>query len=99
MLVILEFEFERSRPVRIDAFTLVVNAHGGLVELGLPLRVGQKLSLIHPGSEARKSAKIVGIRRSQDSNGFLLAFEFDTPTTSFWPVRFPPLDWSTADTK
>ena len=97
MLVILEFEFDGSRPVRLDAFTVAVNAHGGLVELGLPLRVGQKFAVIHPGSEAPKSAKIVGIRPSRESNGFLLAFEFDSPTTTFWPVRFPPSDWSTSE--
>jgi hypothetical protein len=94
MPVILQMELERSRPARIDAFTLVVNAHGGLLELGLPLRVGQKLAIIHAGSGAQKSAKIVGIRRSQDGDGFLLAFEFDSPTPNFWPVEFPPADWS-----
>ncbi len=94
MPIILQMELERSRPVRIDAFTLVVNAHGGLLELGLPLRVGQKLEIIHPVSGAQKPSKIVGIRRSQDSSGFLLAFEFDSPTPNFWPVEFPPADWS-----
>jgi hypothetical protein len=95
MPVTLEMEVERGKPLRIDAFTLIVNAHGGLLELGLPLRVGQKLSIIHPVSVARKTAKIVGLRRSQDSDGFLLAFEFDSPTPSFWPVEFPPEDWAT----
>jgi hypothetical protein len=94
MPIILKMELERSRPVRIDAFTLVVNAHGGLLELGLPLRVGQKLAIIRPGSGAQKSAKIVGTRRSQDGDGFLLAFEFDSATPNFWPVEFPPADWS-----
>jgi hypothetical protein len=94
MPVILEMELERSRPVRIDAFTLVVNAHGGLLELGLPLRVGQKLAITHPGSSAQKSARIVGIRRSQDSSSFLLAFEFLSPTPNFWPVQLPPTDCS-----
>jgi hypothetical protein len=94
MPVILEMQLEKGPPVRIDAFTLVVNAHGGLVELGLPLRTGQKLSIIHPVSGAQKPSKIVGIRRSQDSSDFLLAFEFDSPTPNFWPIEFPPTDWS-----
>ena len=94
MPVILEMQLEKGPPVRIDAFTLVVNAHGGLVELGLPLRTGQKLSIIHPVSGTQKPSKIVGIRRSQDGDGFLLAFEFDCPTPNFWPIAFPPTDWS-----
>jgi hypothetical protein len=94
MPVMLETELERGKPLRIEAFTLVVNAHGGLLELGLPLRAGQKLWIVHPVSGARKASKIVGFRRSQDSNGFLVAFEFDAPTPRFWPVEFPPEDWS-----
>ena len=97
MRVILEMQPENGFPVRIDAFTLMVNAHGGLLDLGLPLPVGQKLSIIHPGSGAQKHSKIVGIRRSQDSSGFLLAFEFDCPTPNFWPVEFPPEDWTAKD--
>jgi len=94
--LILEMELEKGRPIRIDAFTLVVNAHGGLLELGLPLRAGQKLAVVHPVSGARKSSKVVELRRSQDSGGFLVAFEFNSPTPSFWPVGFPPADWSTS---
>ena len=94
MPVMLETELERGKPLRIEAFTLVVNAHGGLLELGLPLRAGHKLWIVHPVSGARKASKIVGFRRSQDSDGFLVAFEFDAPTPQFWPVAFPPEDWS-----
>ena len=94
MPVILEMQVQKGPPVRIDAFTLAVNAHGGLLELGLPLRTGQRLSIIHPVSGAQKSVKTVGMRRSQDSSGFLLAFEFDSPTPNFWPVELPPADWS-----
>ncbi len=94
MPVILELQLERGSPVRIDAFTLVVNAHGGLLEVGLPLRTGQRLSLVHPVSGVQKPSKIVGIRHSRDRSGFLLAFEFHSPTPNFWPVQFPPADWS-----
>jgi hypothetical protein len=97
MRVILEMQVGKSHSARIDAFTLVVNAHGGLVEVALPLRTGQKFSLVHPVSGAQKPSKIVGMRRSQDSSGFLLAFEFDSPTSDFWPVEFPPADWAGAE--
>src|SRR5262249_4741448 len=61
MPVILEMQVDKGPPVRVDAFTLVVNAHGGLVEVSLPLRTGQKLSLIHPVSGAQRPSKIVGM--------------------------------------
>lgn len=90
--VTLEAEIDAGKPIRLDAFTLVVNAHGGLLEMSLPLRPGQKLSLVNPASGLRKPAKTVGLRRSQDSS-FLVAFEFDSPTPQFWPIAFPPTDW------
>jgi hypothetical protein len=90
--VIVETEIEKDQPLRFEAFTLVVNAHGGLLEMGLPLRAGQKLSLVNPASGLRKPAKTVGLRRSDDSR-FLVAFEFDDPTPQFWPIAFPPADW------
>src|SRR5579863_8696468 len=87
-----EAEIDRGEPVRLKAFTLVVNSHGGLLEIGLPLRPGQKVTLILPTSGVRKSSRIVGFRRPQDA-GFLVAFEFDSPTPPFWPIDFPPADW------
>ena len=88
----IEVEIDRGKPVRLKAFTLVVNAHGGLLEIALPLRPGQKVTLILPASGVRKSSRIVGFRRSPDA-GFLVAFEFDSPTPQFWPIDFPPADW------
>ena len=79
-------QLEKGSPARIDAFTYVVNAHGGLLELGLPLRVATDHSR---GSGARRLSKIVGMRRSPDSNGYLLSFEFDNPTPNFWPETSP----------
>ncbi|HET6929255.1 MAG TPA: hypothetical protein VFI45_02955 [Candidatus Acidoferrum sp.] len=60
--------------------------------MSLPLRTGQRLSLVNPTSGLKKPSRIVGMRRSTDS-GFLVAFEFDTPTPKFWPISFPPEDW------
>lgn len=90
--VILEVEIDAGNLIRLDAFTLDVNAHGGLLEMSLPLRPGQRLSLVNPTSGLKKPSRIVGLRRSTDS-GFLVAFEFDSPTPKFWPIAFPPEDW------
>ena len=91
--LIVEVEREPGKPVRIDAFTLVVNAHGGLMEMGIPLRPGIKMLLRQAASGLPKSAKVVGFRSSQDTDGFLIAFEFDSATPKFWPIEFPPEDW------
>jgi hypothetical protein len=94
--VIVEAEIDTDKPVRLNAFTLVVNAHGGLLEIDLPLRPGQNVTLILPASGLRKRSRIVGFRRSHDT-GFLVAFEFDSPTPPFWPLDFPPADWKPLD--
>ena len=86
---------ERGNAARIEAFTLVVNAHGGLMEIGIPLGLGQKMLLLLPASGLQKNARVVG--GSHDGNGFLIAFEFDCPTPKFWPIEFPPADWQAAE--
>ena len=95
--LMVEAELERGKPVRLDGFTLVVNAHGGLLELGIPLRSGLKITLFQTGSGVWKRARTVGLRRSQDSDGFLVSFEFDSPTPKFWPIEFPPPDWQATE--
>lgn len=90
--VIVEIEMERERPVRLEAFTLVVNAHGGLLEMGLRVTTGQRLVLDNPSAGRREACKVVGVRKSRDGQ-LAVAFEFVNPAPQFWPIAFPPVDW------
>jgi hypothetical protein len=91
--VMVTAEMEPARPVRFDAFTLVVNAHGGLLEMNMKARRGQKLMIANPAAGPAESATVVSVKGARDGS-FAVAFEFDRPAPRFWPLSFHPSDWS-----
>jgi len=91
--VIVTAEIEPARPVRFDAFTLVVNAHGGLLEMSIKARKGQKLLLANPAAGLAESATVVSVKGARDGS-YAVAFEFDKASPHFWPITFPPRDWN-----
>lgn len=96
--LLLETRLEDATLVLMDAFTLVVNAHGGLLEVSHKLPRGQKIWLINTGTGAKVPCHVVGVRKSQDG-AFAVAFEFENPSPDFWPIGFPPNDWHLVDAK
>ena len=92
----LEIPQPDGRFLRGDAYTLCVNAHGGLLEMGTRVDLGQKLILANPGSGMREPGRVVHCDKSQDGY-FAVAFEFDHPAPDFWPLIFPPSDWKHID--
>jgi hypothetical protein len=90
--VVVETTTEEGKWVRLEAFTLVVNAHGGLLEMSLKVGKGHKMLLMNPVLGAQQSCRVVGLRGSVDGQ-FAVAFEFDGPAPQFWPIPFPPSDW------
>lgn len=96
--VIVETTVDEGQWVRLDAFTLVVNAHGGLLELPLKMAKGQKMVLMNPAVGAQEPCRVVDTRRTEDAH-FAVGFEFDNPSPQFWPISFPPADWSFAQTQ
>ncbi len=91
--VFVETELEAGQLVRVEGFTLVVNAHGGLLEMGVKVPKGQKLLLSNPSMGVQQGARVIATRNSHDSV-FAIAFEFDNPAPQFWPIAFPPKDWN-----
>lgn len=91
--VLIKAEVEPGKHVRTHAFTVAVNAHGGLVESPLKMTVGQKIALVNPQSGKEVSCRVVQVQKSS-GEGFKTAFEFEEQSPSFWPVASPPLDWA-----
>jgi hypothetical protein len=90
--LLLETRLEDGKTVTMDAFTLVVNAHGGLLEITTKLPKGQQILLINAASGAKISCRVLAARKSLDGV-FAVAFEFESPSADFWPMNFPPPDW------
>lgn len=92
MRVIVEAETEKEKVIRLDAFTVVVSAHGGLLEMSLRVSKGQKLLLFNLSAGLREPCRVVRVAKCQDEL-FAVAFEFDSPTPQFWLIAFPPEGW------
>ena len=82
-----------GKRICIEAHTLVVNAHGGLLDVGLELLAKQQVLLSNTRTEKVATARVVRVEGSQEGR-FSVAVEFEFPAPSFWPVSFPPPDWS-----
>ena len=82
-----------GKRIRIEVYSLVVNAHGGLLDVGMEMLRGQQVIVSNPRNEKVASGKIVRSEGSGEGR-FTVAFEFEFPAPSFWPVSFPPADWS-----
>ncbi len=93
MSVLVLAENEERRQIQEEAKTQVVNAHGGLMRMKAHLHVGQSFLLTNPHNGAEMSCRVV---RTEDAGleFFNVAFEFDRPAPKFWPVTFPPADWT-----
>jgi hypothetical protein len=82
-----------GKRISIEAHTLVVNAHGGLLDVGIELVKGQQIRLSNSKTELITTGRV--LRAEQSGGGrFSVAFEFESPAPHFWPVTFPPRDWS-----
>jgi hypothetical protein len=84
-----------GQRISIDVKTQIVNAHGGLLTMGIGLEPGQRIHLNNNRDSELVTATILRIEKS-DAGCFSAAFEFEFPVTTFWPVTFPPdndLSW------
>jgi hypothetical protein len=73
--------------------TIIVNAHGALVELGVSVEQGQTL-IIKNIQTNEKQESIVKLVSAGEGRNFNVAVEFTTPNPGFWSVNFPPEDWT-----
>jgi hypothetical protein len=74
----------------IEVQTQVVNAHGGLLDMGIELEPGQRIMLNNNRSAELVTASILRIEKTELGR-FFAAFEFEYPVVEFWPVSFPPI--------
>lgn len=91
--VLLVVEMPGGNGVRAQAFTQVVNAHGGLLDAPFRMKAGQRLTLVNPQSGKQVGCLVVRVDASTEGY-FPTAFEFDERSPHFWPISFPPLDWA-----
>jgi hypothetical protein len=90
--VLIGVQMSEGDRVQAQAFTRVVNAHGGLLESLFPMTAGQRITLINLRSGKEVGCRV--LRVDGPSEGcFATAFEFDERSPQFWPIDSPPEDW------
>jgi hypothetical protein len=91
--VVIEGQLANKSEFSENAHTVVVNAHGALVELGISLDPGKRV-LLRNIRTSEKIASEVKLVTPGESGKFNVALEFVDPDPSFWHISFPPEDWS-----
>jgi len=76
-----------------EAETSVVNAHGALIFLAEPVKLGQSVSVRNVKSHQELHAEVVDVGVVHEGR-FEVGIEFLEPAPRFWRIAFPPEDWS-----
>ncbi|HXM93432.1 MAG TPA: hypothetical protein VOA64_04125 [Candidatus Dormibacteraeota bacterium] len=82
-----------KKPVSEETRTLVVNAHGALILLGLKVSIGQLLTLRNSITKEEQACRVAYVS-PQSSDKKETGIEFMKPAPMFWRVAFPPPDWT-----
>lgn len=80
-------------PFSEGTHTLVVNAHGALINLEAKVAVHEKVFLKHALSGEAQECRVVFTRGSSTVGPIEVGIEFRRPVPNFWQIAFPPGDW------
>ena len=75
-----------------DTRTLVISAYGCLVVLSSRVKRGQRVVLANPHNEETVECIVAHYETRETAQEVGLAFT--SPNERFWPISFPPADWS-----
>ena len=92
IMVFARLEMSGGKPVEVQAFTQIVNAHGGRLELPLRLLANQKITLVNPQTRNAVGCRVVSVEK-ESAASYQTSFEFEQPNPHFWPISLPPEDW------
>jgi hypothetical protein len=76
--------------------TLVVNAHGALIELANHVEVGQTLYLTNRAIKREEGCRVTYLGAASRGRA-QIGVEFIRPSPDFWCIAFPPEDWTIPD--
>jgi PilZ domain-containing protein len=90
--ILVRAQFEDGLPIKEDAVTLEVNAHGALITLAMKVRAGQKLVLRNWATAEEQECRVVHVREVPGGKNEV-GVSFPFPIPRFWHIQFPPPDW------
>lgn len=74
----------KTLTVREQGETEVINAHGALIRLATHLRRGSQITLLRPGTNLSKPARVVGDVGPAGDGRVRLGVELEIPSHNFW---------------
>jgi hypothetical protein len=81
-----------KQTFREETFTVTVSAHGGLIMLEAPVKIGQKIVVMNPKNWDEREALVAYLGRPHAGLA-QVAFEFSRPAPEFWALDSPPANW------
>jgi hypothetical protein len=91
--VLIEGQIASKPNFAEESHTVVVNAHGALVEMSVPPDQGRTVTLKNVQTNEKQESKVILVTAGE-SGKFNVALEFTGPNPGFWNVTFPPDNWS-----
>ena len=91
--VVVEGKLANKSTFSEETHTIVVNAHGALVEMSASLDQGQAVTLLNVRT-SEKTECAVKLVTPVEAKKFNAALEFTSPNPGFWRISFPPDDWT-----
>jgi hypothetical protein len=91
--VVVDGKLANKSPFSEETHTIVVNAHGALVEMSTSLDQGQTVTLLNVRT-SEKAECAVKLVTPAEAKKFNTALEFTKPNPGFWRISFPPEDWT-----
>jgi hypothetical protein len=82
-----------QEPFEEETTTLVASPHGALVLLATPLSKGQRVTLTNVDANTAQECIITHIG-DVEGDCVQIGVDFLTPNPTFWPITFPPEDWT-----
>jgi hypothetical protein len=73
--------------------TLIVSAHGALIQLREHVAIGQKLRIKNSVTNEEMNCTVMDVTPGNTAIPEV-GVEFSTPSPHFWRVSFPPADWT-----
>ena len=87
--IIVEGTLPNKSPFSEDTHTIIVNAHGALVEMGTSLDQGQIVTMRNVRTSENIECTVKLVTRAAGGK-YSTAFEFTNPNPGFWRISFPP---------
>jgi hypothetical protein len=87
-----------NQPFEEETQTLVVNAHGCLVLLAMPVARNQQISIVN-AKTAEELPCTVAFLGQRENGKTQVGVQFAEPSPLFWRIIFPPEDWDPATRK